>query len=79
MSHVVTSFETNLISNNDVQGFYNLVNAAGLDGWEVKGLSNTTSPQTDSNGVNQWTIVWCALLQRPIKTASADRRWTFGS
>ena len=78
MSHVVTSFETGMVSNTDPQIFINELQAAGLDGWEVKGLSNTTSPQTDSNGVNQWTIVWCALLQRPIKTASADRRWTFG-
>jgi hypothetical protein len=78
MSHVVTSFETILISNTDLQEFINQLHAAGLDGWEVKGHSNTTSPQTDSNGVNQWTIVWSALLQRPIKTADADRRWTFG-
>jgi hypothetical protein len=78
MSHVVTSFETGMISNSDSQEFINQVQASGLVGWEVKGLSNTTSPQTDSNGVNQWTIVWCALLQRPIKTADADGRWTFG-
>ena len=78
MSHVVTSFETGMVSNTDPQRFMNELQAAGRDGWEVKGLSNTTSPQTDNNGVNQWTIVWCALLQRPIKTADADRRWTFG-
>ena len=78
MSHVVTSFETILISNNDGQVFLNQVHASGLAGWEVKGLSNTTSPQTDSNGVNQWSIQWCALLQRPIKTADAEGRWTYG-
>ena len=64
MSHVVTSYHTGSISNEDFNELYKTIAEMGLKGWEVKGISSVASPTTQGN-YQVWNPRHYAILQRP--------------
>lgn len=80
MSHVITKWETGSASHTDFNAITEIIREAGGYGWEVKGFSTFAAPTTEINdGVRTdvWKPTYFVLLQRPVKTADAARRWEF--
>ena len=65
MAHVVTKYQWAWRSG-DMDFVMNWCGEMSEKGWELKGMSQSSSPQTVAGNVNIWTITWSAFMQRPI-------------
>jgi hypothetical protein len=76
MSHVVTNWQW-AWRTGDPETVMNWCGELSEKGYELKGLTSSTSPQTQPNGVNIWSTVVCAFMQRPIYVTTNLQSWNF--
>ena len=81
MSYVVTSYQWAWRSG-DQDFVMNWCGEMSEKGWELKGMSQSASPETKNSGiagnVNVWSITWSAFMQRPISVdLKLDDGWQF--
>ena len=76
MSHVVTNWQW-AWRTGDPETVMNWCGELSEKGYELKGLTSSTSPTTQPNGVNIWSTVICAFMQRPIYVATNLQSWSY--
>ena len=66
MSHVVTKYQW-AWRTGDGEQVMNWCGEMSDKGWELKSMSQSSSPNTVAGtNVNLWTVSWGAFMQRPI-------------